>query len=618
MKYLLAILPIFIMLTLAPALMALPSNVYAQNDAEQSISQIQGAVQLGICLSGIDTFISCNNLNVQNQFNDGNNVAAQDGGNGKGSGNSAAQAIGQEQDARQLAVCVSGDGTFLSCNNLNIQNQVNEGHNVLGQIGGNGKYSGNTAFQAIGQEQSSTQGALVVSGEDTVLSGNNLNVQNQFNDGNNVAAQDGGNGKGSGNSAAQGIGQSQSSNQFGGCVSGGDVNESCNNLSVQNQVNEGHNVLGQTGGNGKGSGNSAAQGIGQSQSSNQRSQCVAGGDVNESCNNINVQNQFNDGNNVAAQDGGNGKGSGNSAAQGIGQSQSSNQRSQCVSGGDVSNSCNNLSVQNQANEGSNVLGQTGGNGKGSGNSAAQGIGQSQSSSQSSQCVAGGSIEASCNNVSFQNQENSGSNVGLQSGGNGKGSGNSAEQGIGQSQSSNQRSQCVSGEDAIVSCNNVSFQNQVNSGNNVLAQFGLDEDESGSSSGGKYHGKNGGGGNSAEQAIEQVQSSIQSSSVVTPGSSIFSGNNLNVQNQENEGDNVAAQSSGSSGGNSAEQGIAQAQEAGIEESSDESGTEELVQSSNDNEESGDNNEESGDNNEESGDNNEESGDNNEESGDNNEE
>jgi hypothetical protein len=563
MKYLLAILPIFIMLTLAPALMAMPSNVYAQNDAEQSISQIQGAVQLGICLSGIDTFISCNNLNVQNQFNDGNNVAAQDGGNGKGSGNSAEQAIGQEQDARQLAVCVSGDGTFLSCNNLNIQNQVNEGHNVLGQIGGNGKYSGNTAFQAIGQEQSSTQGALVISGEDTVLSCNNLNVQNQFNDGNNVAAQDGGNGKGSGNSAAQAIGQSQSSNQFGGCVSGGDVNESCNNLSVQNQVNEGHNVLGQIGGNGKGSGNSAAQAIGQSQSSNQRSQCV--------------------------------------------------------SGGDVSNSCNNLSVQNQVNEGHNVLAQDGGNGKGSGNSAAQAIGQSQSSNQRSQCVAGGSIEASCNNVSFQNQENSGSNVGLQSGGNGKGSGNSAEQAIGQSQSSNQRSQCVSGEDAIVSCNNVAFQNQVNSGNNVLAQFGLDEDESGSSGGGKYHGKNG-DGNSAEQAIEQVQSSIQSSSVVTPGSSIFSGNNLNVQNQENEGDNVAAQNSGSSGGNSAEQGIAQAQEAGTEESGDESGTEELVQSSDS--ESGDNTEEeSGDNTEEeSGDNTEEeSGDNTEEeSGDNTEE
>ena len=50
-----------------------------------------------------------------------------------------------------------------------------------------------------------------------------------------------------------------------------------------------------------------------------------------------------------------------------------------------------------------------------------------------------------------------------------GNGNSASQGIGQSQSSKQNSQCVSGEDATVSCNNVSFQNQVNSGNNALAQ-----------------------------------------------------------------------------------------------------------------------------------------------------
>ena len=42
MKYILTILPIFIMLTLAPALMAVPSNVYAQNEASQSIEQIQG------------------------------------------------------------------------------------------------------------------------------------------------------------------------------------------------------------------------------------------------------------------------------------------------------------------------------------------------------------------------------------------------------------------------------------------------------------------------------------------------------------------------------------------------------------------------------------------------
>ena len=41
MKYLLIILPIFIMLTLAPALIAAPSNVYAQNEITQSIRQIQ-------------------------------------------------------------------------------------------------------------------------------------------------------------------------------------------------------------------------------------------------------------------------------------------------------------------------------------------------------------------------------------------------------------------------------------------------------------------------------------------------------------------------------------------------------------------------------------------------
>ena len=193
-----------------------------------------------------------------------------------------------------MAVCVSSEGTFLSCNNLNLQNQVNEGNNVLGQIGGNGKYSGNTAFQAIGQEQSSSQGALVVSGGDTILSGNNLNIQDQFNDGNNVAGQIGGNGKGSGNSAAQGIGQSQSSNQNALCVAGDDIDTSCNNLNVQSQFNTGNNALGQIGGNGKGSGNSAAQGIGQSQSSNQNALCVAGDDIDTSCNNLSVQNQVNE------------------------------------------------------------------------------------------------------------------------------------------------------------------------------------------------------------------------------------------------------------------------------------------------------------------------------------
>ena len=48
-------------------------------------------------------------------------------------------------------------------------------------------------------------------------------------------------------------------------------------------------------------------------------------------------------------------------------------------------------------------------------------------------------------------------------------GNRASQGIGQSQSSSQNSQIVSGGDSIGSGNNFSFQNQENSGNNALAQ-----------------------------------------------------------------------------------------------------------------------------------------------------
>jgi hypothetical protein len=76
---------------------------------------------------------------------------------------------------------------------------------------------------------------------------------------------------------------------------------------------------------------------------------------------------------------------------------------------------------------------------------------------------------SCNNVSLQNQDNDGNNAAAQSGGDDDDDSNRSNQGIGQDQDSEQNSQCVSGEDATVSCNNVSFQNQVNSGNNALAQ-----------------------------------------------------------------------------------------------------------------------------------------------------
>ena len=52
--------------------------------------------------------------------------------------------------------------------------------------------------------------------------------------------------------------------------------------------------------------------------------------------------------------------------------------------------------------------------------------------------------------------------------------NKAKQSIDQSQSSNQNAGCVSGGTTFISCNNVSFQHQKNSGNNALAQDDDDE------------------------------------------------------------------------------------------------------------------------------------------------
>ena len=104
-------------------------------------------------------------------------------------------------------------------------------------------------------------------------------------------------------------------------------------------------------------------------------------------------------------------------------------------------------------------------------------------------------------------------------------GNNAEQSISQSQASVQNALCASCELPFISCNNVSFQNQKNTGNNALAQD--DDDDK--------------GGNSADQSISQSQSSEQNSQVVSGGDTIGSGNNINVQNQENSGSNAAAQS-----------------------------------------------------------------------------
>ncbi|MDN5846513.1 MAG: hypothetical protein L0H53_09600 [Candidatus Nitrosocosmicus sp.] len=99
--------------------------------------------------------------------------------------NKAKQSIDQSQSSNQNAGCVSGGTTFLSCNNLSFQHQKNSGSNALAQ-GGQG---GNSAEQSISQSQSSSQNSQVVSGADTIGSGNNINVQSQENTGNNALAQ---------------------------------------------------------------------------------------------------------------------------------------------------------------------------------------------------------------------------------------------------------------------------------------------------------------------------------------------------------------------------------------------------------------------------------------------
>ena len=99
--------------------------------------------------------------------------------------NKASQSISQSQSSNQNAGCGSGGTTFLSCNNLSFQHQKNTGNNALAQSG----HDGDFADQSISQSQSSSQTSNVVSGEDTIGSGNNINVQSQENSVSNAAAQ---------------------------------------------------------------------------------------------------------------------------------------------------------------------------------------------------------------------------------------------------------------------------------------------------------------------------------------------------------------------------------------------------------------------------------------------
>src|ERR1044072_9834358 len=78
-----AVLAISFVLLLGPTSMAM--NVFATtNTANQGIGQSQASTQNALCASGTGTLISCNNLHAQSQNNTGNNAAAQSGGSGKG------------------------------------------------------------------------------------------------------------------------------------------------------------------------------------------------------------------------------------------------------------------------------------------------------------------------------------------------------------------------------------------------------------------------------------------------------------------------------------------------------------------------------------------------------
>ncbi len=354
----------------------------------------------------------------------------------------------------------------------------------------------NIANQAIGQAQSSVQNALCFNGISD-SSCNNTSVQDQVNHGNNALSQISGLGFGpseedhhdKGNLVSQAIGQAQSSVQNALCLTG-ISDSSCNNTSVQDQVNHGNNALSQISGLGFGpserhhhhggdEANLASQSINQGQSNIQNANCVSGSSLDHSCNNTSVQDQVNHGNNAAAQHGSNGFHGGdeaNLASQSINQGQSNSQFIQCVSGDSLSNSCNNTSVQDQVNHGNNAAAQQGSNGFHGGdeaNLASQSINQGQSNSQFIQCVSGDSLSNSCNNTSVQDQVNHGNNAAAQQGGSGRSLGdgpeNVASQSINQGQSSDQNAQCVSGKDAIVSCNNLNLQKQINTGKNVLSQ-----------------------------------------------------------------------------------------------------------------------------------------------------
>ena len=98
----------------------------------------------------------------------------------KNNGNVAEESISQSQPSVQNALWASGGTTFLSCNDVSLQDQKIRGNNALAQQDNDDdkdeKDDSNFAKQRISQSQSSEQNSQVVSGGDTIGSGNNINV----------------------------------------------------------------------------------------------------------------------------------------------------------------------------------------------------------------------------------------------------------------------------------------------------------------------------------------------------------------------------------------------------------------------------------------------------------
>ncbi len=154
------------------------------DEAEQGISERQSSEQNAQCVAGGSIALSCNNQGAQGQSNEGDSSLGQKGGDGD---SSADQSGEQGQSSEQNAQCVAGGSIALSCNNQGAQGQSNEGDSSLGQKGGDGDSS---ADQSGEQGQSSEQNAQCVSGEETIVSCNNAEFQEQVNSGNRVLGRD--------------------------------------------------------------------------------------------------------------------------------------------------------------------------------------------------------------------------------------------------------------------------------------------------------------------------------------------------------------------------------------------------------------------------------------------